>query len=212
MNRSLISRPLARFACALCTLSRLGLCAIVLAASQPVLLADVPPLYLTKSSVPGLGVNLVWDPSPDSNVVGYFLCWGTASGQCTNQLNARNATMATVHGFTTNAVYYFNVVAYNALGQQADPSNEVQFSGMDLPAFLGPTLGVPTSMSGSSSRAICLSFQASAGATYAVLATQDFIQWDTLWKTNCPTDTAVVFIPIDLTNYLHRFYRIVQTN
>jgi hypothetical protein len=184
----------------------------VLAGSQPALLADVPPLYLAKSSVPGSGVSLVWDPSPDTNVVGYFLCWGTASGLCTNQLNAGNATMVTVHCFTTNAVYYFNVVAYNAIGQPADPSNEVQYSGMDLPAFLGPTLAVQPALSRTSPAGISLSFQGSAGATYAVLASQDLIRWDTIWTTNCATDVAVIFNATDATNYIQRFYHVVQTN
>lgn len=212
MNGALALRPDARFAGAGCTLLSMGLCVIGLGGSLARLPAEVPPLYLTETSIPGPGVSLVWDPSPDSDVVGYFVCWGTARGQCTNQLNASNATSTTIRGFTTNTVYYFNVVAYNAIGQQADPSNEVQYSQIGLTAFLAPTLAVQPSLRRTSSAGIRLSFQGSAGATYVVLASQDLIEWDSIWTTNCATNIAVIFSATDATNYVQRFYRLVQTN
>jgi len=212
MNWSSNSRPDRRFAGVVCTLLKVGLCVTGLAGSQSRLLADVPPLYLTNSSVPSSAASLAWDPSPDITVVGYFLCWGTASGQCTNQLDAGNVTSATVGGFTSNTMYYFNVVAYNAIGQQADPSNEVQYSITNSSAPVGPLLAIQPGLSGTNLAAICLSFQGSAGAAYAVLATQDFIQWDTIWTTNCAADLSVIRLTLDVTNCTRRFYRLVRMN
>ena len=88
-----------------------------------------------------MAVGLAWDPSPDARVAGYFLCWGLASGQCTTPLNVGDVTSATVGGLTTNTVYYFNVVAYDATGQQAVPSNEVQYSITNSPFLPAATAG-----------------------------------------------------------------------
>jgi hypothetical protein len=212
MNWSSNSPPDARFAGVVRTLLKVGLCVMGLAGGQPRSLADVPPLYLTDSSVPSSAVSLAWDPSPDITVVGYFLCWGLASGQSTNQLDAGALTSAMVGGFTTNTMYYFDVVAYNSVGQQADPSNEVQYSITNSSAAGATRLVIQSSLSGTDLTAICLSFQGSAGAKYAVLATQDLLQWDTIWTTNCAADVAVVFSAMDVTNYARRFYRLVRTN
>jgi hypothetical protein len=205
-------RPDGRFAGVVYALLRVGLCLMGFAASRPGLHADVPPLYLTNSFAPSLAASLAWDPSPDITVVGYFLCWGTASGQCTNQLDAGSATSATVLGFITNTVYYFNVVAYNAIGQQADPSNEVQYLITGSSPAAGPRLAIQPSLSGTNLTAISLSFQGSAGAAYAVLATQDFVHWETICTTNCATDLAAVRLTLDMTNYTSRFYRLVRLN
>src|SRR5262249_51830567 len=115
-----------------------------------------PPLCFTNSSVAGFVANVGWDPSPDSTVVGYFLCWGTASGQCTNRLDAGKTTSATVGGFTTSTTYYFNVVAYNGIGQQADPSNEVQCSIPNAASPLGARITIQSSLSGTNLTAISL--------------------------------------------------------
>jgi len=204
-------RPDGRPTGVICTLLSLGLCVIGLAYSQSRSLADVPPLYFTNSSISGSAVSLAWDPSPDTNVVGYLLCWGTASGQCTNQLDAKDVTSATLGGFT-NLMYYFDVVAYNSIGLQADPSNEVQYSPTNVHTLLGPTVGIQPTQTGTNCTGISLSCQGTAGATYAVLARQDFIKWDALWTTNCAADAAVVFSAVDVTNYIRRFYRVLRTN
>jgi hypothetical protein len=208
MKWSLYSRPDARLTGVVCTLLSLELCVIAFVCSPSRSLAEVTPLYLTSSSVPGSALTLVWDPSPDSTVAGYFLCWGTATGHCTNLLDAGTGTTATVGGFT-NVMYYFNVVAYNSTGQQAAPSNEVQYSPTNISVLLGPTLGIQPTQTGD---IINLSFRGTAYATYAVLASQDFIKWDILCTTNCTANAAVVFRVVDVTNYIRRFYRVVQMN
>lgn len=211
MNWSSTPRPDGRFAGVVWALLRIGLCVMGFACGQPRSLADVAPLYLTSSFVPSSAVGLAWDPSPDITVVGYFLCWGTASGQCTNQLDAGNQTSATVGGFATDTIYYFNVVAYNGIGQQADPSNEVQYS-ITNSAATGARIAIQPTLSGSNLTAICLSFPVSARAAYAVLATQDFVRWDTIWTMNCAQDLAVVRLTLDVTNHTQRFYRLVRMN
>src|ERR1043166_29132 len=83
-------------------------------------------------------VNLGWIPSPDS-VLGYFLDWGLASGDCTERLDAGNVTSVTLGGLETNITYYFSVVAYDDSGQESPPSNEAEYSvPLDLPVTNTP--------------------------------------------------------------------------
>ncbi|MGO8927524.1 MAG: beta strand repeat-containing protein [Limisphaerales bacterium] len=90
----------------------------------------------TNSPEPGM-VALGWNPSPDTNADGYFLCWGLASGACTNLLDAGNSTNATVAGMATNVTYYFTIVAYDAAGDESPPSNEIAYP-LGTVTTLGP--------------------------------------------------------------------------
>jgi hypothetical protein len=98
---------------------------------QAQLRADNSPQVISPPSTnpppSGAEVATGWNPSPDPNVVGYYLCWGLASGQCTNFIDVGNVTNATLGGLTTSVFYYFTVVAYDTVGDQAPPSNEIQY-------------------------------------------------------------------------------------
>jgi hypothetical protein len=155
-------------------------------------------------------VSLGWNPGPDPNVTGYFLCWGLSSGACTNRLDAGNVTNTTVAGLAANVTYYFNVVAYGAAGQEAPPSNEVAYTvPADSPVGVGPELGVRIAGTGAGG-ALHLSFPGSAGATYDIQATQDFQHWATLWTTNCASAGLITFGVTDMADYPSRFYRLAQ--
>jgi hypothetical protein len=108
-----------------------------------------PSLYLvppsTNPPVSDPVVMLGWRPSPSPNAAGYLLCWGFASGGCTNQLDAGNVTNVTVGGLTANISFFFTVVAYSDTGDQADPSNEIQYSVTDPPGAPETTTGLVTS-------------------------------------------------------------------
>ncbi len=72
-------------------------------------------------------VSLIWDPSPDTNVVGYALYYGNASGSYNSRLDVGTNLTGTVTGLTEGRTYYFVAVAYNAQGVESPPSNEVNF-------------------------------------------------------------------------------------
>ena len=90
--------------------------------------AQLGPTITTTS--PGM-VRLGWKPSPSANVSGYYLCWGLATGQCTNRLDAGSVTNVSVTDIVSGPIYYFTVVAYSSFGDEAPPSNEVNYT---LPA------------------------------------------------------------------------------
>jgi hypothetical protein len=70
-------------------------------------------------------VPLGWDPSPDPNVAGYALYYGTASGVYTTRLDAGTNTLLEVAGLQEGQTYYFVVTAYDAVGNESAPSGEL---------------------------------------------------------------------------------------
>ena len=78
------------------------------------------------------------------------------------------------------------------------------------PTKTGPRLTAQMQGNGTNAPALILNFQGSAGSSYGVQATQDFISWITVWTTNCTADVAVSYTPTDVTNFPQRFYRLVS--
>ena len=159
----------------------------------PVLATDTPAAE---------SLTLGWDPSPDTNVTGYFLCWGLSSDTCTNLLDAGNATSTTVAGLDPSAVYYFTIVAYDGAGDQAPPSNMIVYPP-------GPTLNIQAAGGGAASGMV-LSFQGNTGGVYSIEATLDFTNWATILTTNCSAAGPVVIQVADMADYPMRFYRLLS--
>lgn len=87
-------------------------------------------------------VTLAWDPSPDTNVAGYYLCHGFQSGNYSTTNVCPGATTNYVVGnLIPYAVYFFAVAAYSEDGLMSDFSNEVTYT--NNPAALPPSLGAP---------------------------------------------------------------------
>ena len=74
------------------------------------------------------GIVLAWDPSPDTNVVGYAVYCGTNSGSYQTRLDVGNQTNATVQVPANGATYFFVVTSYRVGGVESLPSNEVSYT------------------------------------------------------------------------------------
>ncbi len=145
-------------------LAILGLCLVF---EQMPVGAAVSPLLVSPPStnqISGAQVTAGWVASPDTNVVGYYLCWGLASGQSTNLIDVGNVTNATLGGLTTNVWYYFTVVAYDAFGDQAVPSNEIQYMATNQ-ASSGPPTILADLTSQNVTEGLNVSFQVSVSGT-----------------------------------------------
>ena len=174
-------------------------------AADPVALVGVS----TPPPAPSASVSLGWTGSPSTNVTGYYLNWGLVSGNCTNHLDVGNVVSTTIGGLTTNTIYYFNIVAYDATGDQAPPSNELAYLATCAPAgSLSPLLLFQCQPTNANSAAVSITFQGSSSATYVVQATQDFRQWTTIFTTNCLADGPVLYQAIDTAGAPSRFYRV----
>jgi hypothetical protein len=157
-------------------------------------------------------VTMAWNSSPDGNVAGYFLCWGLASGQCTNRLDVGNATSGVLSGLQPDVVYYLTVVAYDGAGRESPPSNEVAYSTTVAAADPAaqpsdaPYLQPLTQTSG----VLTLAWTAVPGERYQVQYKSDLIQtnWanlcDPITATNASTTASDPIGPD-----LQRFYRII---
>jgi hypothetical protein len=83
-------------------------------------------------------VSLAWNPSPDTNVVGYVLYYGTSSSNYTTRVDMGTNTSATINGLKNpGANYFFAATAYNSSQLESVPSNEATFT---TSTNAGPTL------------------------------------------------------------------------
>jgi len=94
-----------------------------------------------------VSVTLEWSPSPDTNVVGYYVYWSQVSGGygASNRVQvAAPATNATVSGLSAGVDYHFVATARDASGLESVPSNEVDMTPTAPVATLsaGPTPGL----------------------------------------------------------------------
>ena len=73
-------------------------------------------------------LTLAWDPPTDGVTTGYTIFYGTASHAYSQHVDVGYVTSYTVTGLAPGTTYYFVVVAYDALGHQSSPSDEVEGS------------------------------------------------------------------------------------
>lgn len=74
-------------------------------------------------------LTLAWDASPDANVTGYNIYYGTNSGIWPSKVNAgTNLTLIISNtNFVNGTTYYFIATAYTVDGVESLPSNEVSY-------------------------------------------------------------------------------------
>ena len=75
-------------------------------------------------------VSLAWDPSPDPEVTGYMLSWGTRVGQYPNSVDVGAQLTWTLTGLSRHQRYYFIVQAYNAERTLSEPTSPVENGGL----------------------------------------------------------------------------------
>jgi hypothetical protein len=88
----------------------------------------------------GSSVVLAWDASTNSNVVGYNLYYGAASGDYTNLAQVANVTTATVSNLVPATTYYFAATAVDSAGVESRFSNEVSYFVPAAIVYPPPTL------------------------------------------------------------------------
>jgi hypothetical protein len=135
----------------------------------------------------------------DTNVVGYDIYYGGASGSYTNLINVGNVTNATVSGLVAGATYYFAATAYDRLGRQSVFSAEISYA---VPVAL-PTL----QLLGAPAPPLVLTVSGLAGHTYEILATQNFAAWTVIGSVTLGTGGSSNFTDPDAVNFPWRFYR-----
>jgi len=135
-------------------------------------------LALLHNPFPALhAVGLAWDPSPDPNVVGYAIYYGTNSGSYQTRIPVGGQTNATIQIPTNGASYYFVATAYTVDGLESLPSNEVSYvPPINLPTIM---LNSPTGGAGYPSPAT-ISFAATVTANSHTITKVQFYNDATL--------------------------------
>jgi Fibronectin type III domain len=112
-------------------------------------------LFFTANVCTGQNIWLAWRPSPDPDVAGYRLYYGTASGVYSDEIDEGTNLTTSVSSLVTGQTYYAVVKAYNSAGVEGPPSNEVAFTGS--PNSLAPAITVVTPLSAPSGGQVFIS-------------------------------------------------------
>jgi len=89
-------------------------------------------------------VTLAWDASPEPNVAGYTIHYGTQPGVYTSVIDVGPPLGGVVHGLIAGQQYYFRASAYNTSRVQSILSGEVQAVVANLPGSVPETTATAT--------------------------------------------------------------------
>jgi hypothetical protein len=73
-------------------------------------------------------VTLSWNPNTESDLAGYRLHYGKASGSYTTSVDASRSTSYTLTGLNPGQSYFFSATAYNTAGKSSGYSSEVAYT------------------------------------------------------------------------------------
>jgi hypothetical protein len=153
----------------------------------------------------GQSVTVTWNSNTDSNIIGYNVYYGGASGTYTNMISVSNVTNTTISGLLAGVTYYFVVTAYNSLGQESVYSGEVSHSVVGLPTM--PTVQCCSAPVGQFSLIVA----GVIGHTYDIQATQDLTNWTVIGSVKLGAGGSLNFTDTNAANFSTRFYRTCDT-
>lgn len=73
-------------------------------------------------------VNLEWDRNPETNIAGYFVHYGTTSGDYSKSLEVSTLPAATLSNLESGTTYYCVVQAFTTSGLRGHYSSEISFT------------------------------------------------------------------------------------
>lgn len=167
----------------------------ILLCSVPMHATSVPGATILSAST----VTLAWNRSPGSEVTGYRIYYGVASGSYANSVTVGNVTSNSIPGLTNGVTYFFAVKAYDANGVESVPSNEISF----LPGRSTLQIGIMAN------RQVILTVKGLTGHTYDIQATSDLKTWTTIGTVTVGASGSTDFT--NTPSLLKRFYRTRDT-
>ncbi|MDE3066508.1 MAG: fibronectin type III domain-containing protein [Verrucomicrobiota bacterium] len=145
-------------------------------------------------------MTLAWNPSTNSDVVGYNIYWGVASDIYTNKIFVGNVTSATVSGLTEGTVYYFAATALNSMGLESPFSNEAVYT-VPSPVLLS----IQTSQSNGLTGTLTVRATGTLPGKWALQSSPDLRTWTMIAQgTN-----AMANVPVSVPGIPMEFFRLV---
>ena len=126
-------------------------------------------------------VTLAWDANTETDLAGYRVHYGTASGSYTTSVDVHKVTTSSIGTLTAGQTYYFAVTAYDASGNESGYSNQVSYS---VAAANGAPL-TPATPTGASGALVNASIAFSTSATDP---NNDSLQYRYDWGTGVISD------------------------
>ena len=142
-------------------------------------------------------VSLAWNRSSTTNVTGYRVYYGAASGNYSNSVVTGNVTNNTVSGLVNSVIYFFAITAYNASGIESTFSNEFSY----LPVIPAALPSVTTTKRG------ILTVRGLAGQKHNILVTQNLTNWTVIGTVTMGASGSVNFTDPNAASFSRRFYR-----
>lgn len=81
-------------------------------------------LFILTLTAAYAGWGVQWNPNPENNIAGYRVYYGNESGKYTETIDVGNVTEADMSQLPAGD-YFFVVTAYNTLGLESLPSDEL---------------------------------------------------------------------------------------
>src|SRR5262245_23901395 len=101
-------------------------------------------LLLVPALAHAASVILEWDRNSDGLTAGYYVYYGTQSGNYSDTVDIGSSTSALVYLNDPSATYYFAVQAYSATGEKSPLSPEIAWLQNGAPNGGTPTSGTPS--------------------------------------------------------------------
>jgi hypothetical protein len=147
-------------------------------------------LFCSHSAFALQKVTLAWNPSPDTNVTGYYIYYGVASGHYTGRVSVAKTNAGAITGLLEATTYFFSLTAHNAAGVESAPAGEISYL---VPGFV---LSMKTLAHPGFPRSFALSAIGTLPLSWAVEASTDLKTWRTIgWGTNALLNMPLVVSP-----------------
>lgn len=167
--------------------------AIVILLSNPGPVAAAAPLN---------NVKLTWSRSPSSDVVGYRIYYGIASGSYTNSIVLGDVTNFTLSNLVNGVTYFFASKGYTASGIESPYSNE---------ALLVPGGGATLRLTMAANQQSILTLTGLAGHTYEIQSSTTLTSWNVIGSVPVGVSSTATYTDTSAPSYSRRYYRTRDT-
>lgn len=147
-------------------------------------------------------VKLAWDRSTSSDVVGYRIYYGIASGSYTNSVTVGSVTNYTISNLVNGVTYFFASKAYTTNGIESPFSNE---------ALVVPGGAATLQLTIATNRRAILTLTGKSGHRYEIQGSANLTSWSVLGTVTLGAGTTTNFTDINAPSYPKRYYRTRDT-